>query len=137
MKQLRSEAAAVAERYKRRNVGDLYSMLRSEVMLSHQERQTALLRLFRKNAPAPLQELRVLEVGCGTGRNLLELIQLGFAPWNLVGNELLAERAKRARRTLPESTKILEGDAVCLPIERSSFDVVYASRRRFSTAAGE
>jgi SAM-dependent methyltransferase len=123
----RSEADAVVERYRRREAGDLYSMLRPEVMLSSQERQRGLLSLLRRHAPAPLQTLRVLEVGCGMGGNLVELIQLGFDPSNLVGAELLPDRAETARQRLPAHLKIYDGDALGLDIEPASFDIVYVS----------
>jgi SAM-dependent methyltransferase len=70
---------------------------------------------------------RVIEVGCGTGDNLLQLIQLGFEPANLAGNELLEERVAAARGRLPADVAIHPGDALELPVALGSFDVVYQS----------
>lgn len=53
---------------------------------------------------------------------------MGFRPDNLVGNELLSERSAAARLNLPEVTQMLHGDALQLPFEQDSFDVVYQSR---------
>ena len=50
-----------------------------------------------------LSQLRLLEVGCGAGGNLLELLRLGFAPEHLSGIELLPERLALARAVLPEA----------------------------------
>jgi SAM-dependent methyltransferase len=122
-----SEVRAVVERYERRDVGDLYSMTRPEILPAFQERQRGLLKLLRCHAPKSFEELRALEVGCGTGGNLLELIQLGFDPAHLVGSELLHDRVARARHKLPAGTKIHEGDAAALPFEAASFDIVYVS----------
>lgn len=127
MTELRSEADAVVERYRRRDASDLYSMLRPEVMLSSQERQRQLLSLLKRHALAPLERLRVLEVGCGMGGNLVELIQFGFEPGNLVGSELLPDRAEVARRRLPAGVRVYEGDALGLDLEPGSFDIVYVS----------
>jgi SAM-dependent methyltransferase len=106
---------------------DLYSILRPEVLYAFQERQRAILELLARHAPEQLNRMRVLEIGCGTGANLLELLRLGFEPSNLVGNELLPERATQARHNLPAATDIYPGDASRLPFEPASFDVVYQS----------
>lgn len=129
------EPTAVAERYARRaarqqarGVGvDLYSPLRPEVVLAMQQRQRVLLALLSRHATQPLNQLRVLEIGCGSGSNLLELASLGFDASRLVGNELLPERAAAARRQLPAATTLHEGDATQLPFEAASFDLVYQS----------
>lgn len=126
---------AVAERYARRaarhearGVGDdLYSPLRPEVALARQQRQRVMLDLLSRHAAQPLDQLRVLEIGCGSGSNLLELASLGFDASRLVGNELLPQRAAAARRQLPASTALHEGDATQLPFEGDSFDLVYQS----------
>ena len=77
---------------------DRYSLLRPEVW------QIAAGAPARDAAPVrarlgwrDLSTLRVLEVGCGSGGNLLELLRLGFAPAHLAGIELLPERFAQAR----------------------------------------
>jgi len=107
----RSDADAVVARYARREVGDLYSPLRPEVMLLLQERQRALLRLFSRVGIVDPAQIDALEVGCGSGGNLLELLRLGFAPERLSGIELLPERHAQARRVLPAATRLWLGDA--------------------------
>lgn len=121
------EPGAVAERYARRAVGDLYSPLRPEVWQAQQERQRVLTALLRRHVSRPLAELRVLEVGCGAGDNLLELLRLGFDPANLLANELLPGRAAAARRRLPVAIRLLEGDALALPLAEASLDIVLQS----------
>ena len=121
------ETRAIAERYARRNVGDRYHPLRPEIWQTRQDRERALIALLRRHARCPLAELDVLEVGCGHGDNLLELLRLGFDPARLVGNELLPERAASARLRLPAATRLLEGDATQLELTDGGFDIVYAS----------
>ena len=121
------EPDAVAERYARRAVSDRYSMLRPDVWHTVQERQRAMLRLFVRLGFNDLSALRLLEVGCGSGSNLQELLRLGFAPQQLSGAELLPERIAQARAGLPASVALLEGDATRLDLTPASFDIVFAS----------
>ncbi|MEQ1682343.1 MAG: class I SAM-dependent methyltransferase [Burkholderiaceae bacterium] len=121
------EPDAVAERYARRTATDRYSMLRPDVWHTVQERQRAMLRLFARLGFHDLSTLRLLEVGCGSGGNLQELLRLGFAPANLSGAELLPERIAQARAGLPGSVALFEGDATQLDLAPASFDIVFVS----------
>jgi SAM-dependent methyltransferase len=124
-----SEVDEIVERYERRKdvPANLYSLFRPEVLATFQARQRTLLYLFKKNGVRSLSNTSVLEIGCGSGVNLLELIWLGANPQNLIGNELLRDRIDRARITLPKSLQLLPGDASKLSIRPSSFDFVYQS----------
>jgi SAM-dependent methyltransferase len=121
------EPGAVAERYARRAKTDRYSMLRPDVWQTVQERQRAMLRLFARLGFNDLSVLRLLEVGCGSGGNLQELLRLGFAPQQLSGAELLPERIAQARAGLPASVALFEGDATQLDLAPASFDIVFVS----------
>ncbi len=125
-----TEAEKVQERYARRvtlGTDDRYSILNPSVWQGVQERQRALITLLSNHAPVSLAQLKVLEIGCGSGGNLLELLRMGLAPENLVGNELLSERATLARKNLPIACEVLEGDATTLGLLPNSFEVVYQS----------
>ena len=136
-----SEAQAVELRYGRRQTHsqqdgplDRYSALRSEVWLALQERQRALLRGFAACAqsrasatmvhPQPMAAWSLVEVGCGDGGNLLDLLRWGFLPPHLLGLELLPERLDHARRVLPASTPLWLGDATQAPVAPASQDFV-------------
>ena len=122
------EASAVRERYARRQPRDSYSMLNLAHCLASQERERAILQgLAYRLRGRRLEKLALLEVGCGTGTNLLEFLRMGFARENLCGLELLQERAAMAGRVLPDSVRLLEGDALVAPIEECSQDIVYQS----------
>ena len=124
---MNDEAKAVAERYARRGNVGRYSALQPDVWQTLQERQRALLRLFAARGVADLAPLRLLEVGCGSGGNLLEMIGLGFAPQHLSGIELLPERFAQARERLPSAVTLLQGDALAAGIEAASQDFVLQS----------
>ncbi|WPH13988.1 class I SAM-dependent methyltransferase [Variovorax paradoxus] len=74
-----------------------------------------------------LERRRLIEVGSGSGGNLLELLRLGFDPSNLRGVELLPERHAQARRFLPEAIALHLGDAMKLPVDAESHDAVLVS----------
>jgi SAM-dependent methyltransferase len=122
-----TEADAVAARYARRDAGDRYSLLRPEVWQTVQERQRAMLRLFAELGWHDLSQRRLVEVGCGAGGNLLELLRAGFDPARLTGIELLPERLARAREMLPAAVTLHQGDACALDLPEQSADAVLAA----------
>ena len=121
------ELDAVAARYARRGHVDRYSALRPDVWQTMQERQRELLRLFVRQGCDDLSQLRLTEVGCGSGGNLLDLLRLGFAPQHLQGLELLPERHEQARAVLPAALQLTLGDATRAPIAPASQDLVLQS----------
>jgi len=121
------EPEQLAGRYARRGGPDRYAAIHPDAWQMMQERQRAMLRLFARLGHADLGALRLLEVGCGGGANLLELLRLGFAPEHLCGAELLPERVAHARRMLPAGITLFEGDALRMPIAPASQDIVFVS----------
>jgi SAM-dependent methyltransferase len=122
------EADAVRKRYARRSHDTdarRYSMLSPAVFQSVHERQRQVLSLFRRLGFADVSSLRLVEVGAGSGAALLEFLRMGFAPENLVGIELLPERAAMARRLLPAGVQVVLGDASEQRIAAGSVDIVY------------
>lgn len=121
----RDEAQAVRERYARRLPGDpRYSLLAPAALLAFQERQRAVLSLFARLGWTDLSTLKLLEIGSGTGSNLLECLLVGFVPANLAGIELLHERHVTARDRLPSAVTLVEGDALTAIPAEASVDIV-------------
>jgi SAM-dependent methyltransferase len=119
------ETGRVAQRYARRaSAVDRYAIDSPGVRPMLQERRRAMLGLL---AGRDLAALRLVEVGCGTGGNLAELLELGFSAGHLQGIELLPDRLAQARALLPAAVRLIEGDASRVPIEPTSQDIVYAS----------
>ncbi|MCS7238151.1 MAG: class I SAM-dependent methyltransferase [Thermoguttaceae bacterium] len=125
-----AELAAIRARYARRRDGFAHqarSLLDPERLFRFQERERAVLRFLRRRAPKPLWELRILEIGCGYGGNLLQFARWGCRPENLYANELLEDRLEIARELLPRGVHLLPGDAAALDLEPGSFDIVLQS----------
>lgn len=125
---MQEELEQIRERYNRRDIkhDSRYNPLSPSVYMAQQEKVRALIRLLQAELES-LEDKTVLEIGCGSGMNLLQLIQLGFRPENLVANELLEERLAIASHNLPSSVKIIEGDASAIQSQVESYDIVYQS----------
>ncbi len=91
------------------------------------ERQRALAKMFAERGAEDLAVLRLTEVGCGGGGNLLELLRMGFRADHLVGVDLLSERVSQARLALPAALALHEGDATTLEMPVESQDIVFVS----------
>lgn len=123
---LQRELSQVAQRYARRArqlPADRYSLLRPEVWQMLHERQRAILQGLAARGIEPA-ELRLMEVGCGAGGNLLDFLRLGCRPEHLSGCELLPERLAQARELLPATVQLAAGDASSLAVAPGSQDVV-------------
>ena len=121
------QSQAIVERYERRRSADpRYSILNPDVWMTLQERQRAMLRRFALQG-SDLSNLRLLEVGCGEGGNLLELIRTGFAPEHLTGIELIEDRFNAARQRLPRALQLHLGDALAVDMPGASQDIVFVS----------
>lgn len=123
------EEELIRKRYERRiacNAPNSWSAFRPYSLRVRQERERALVELMNQHLPgAKIDTLRALEVGCGTGNNLLNLLALGFKPENLFGNDLMPEFVKAARKRLPEQLHIYGGDATKINIAPESMDLVF------------
>lgn len=69
---------------------------------------------------------KILDVGCGSGDSLLQFLNLGFAPGNLHGIELLCDRIAHAQQRLP-TANFVRGDASRMGYVSDSFDLVMES----------
>lgn len=125
----KEETEQIKERYNRRNnlSGDLYNPLKVDVIFRRQEFERSLIKIIRENFLYDLSDLKMLEIGCGQGTNLLKFLELGFKPENLFGNELIEERVLKARKILPSEVTIIEGDALNLKFKPGTFDIILQS----------
>lgn len=127
---MKNECDLIRERYEKRETALnhlRYNVLNPPVYMSMQEKERALIKWIYDAKIHPIENKRLLEIGCGTGANLLQFIRLGFDPANLVGNELLEDRVTVARKKLPQEIKIIPGDASEINMASNTVDIVYQS----------
>jgi SAM-dependent methyltransferase len=74
----------------------------SEEEVAHRNQQYwALAALFRRIGRLALANLKILDVGCGSGRMVRACLDLGAAPQNVIGVDLQPNRIEEARRLSP------------------------------------
>lgn len=125
-----NEVELIRGRYERRKNpthGNIYDPLHPVPLLSMQELERSVADLFNRSGLLPLSDKTVLEIGCGTGGILLMLLRFGFSPENLIGSELMEERASIAIHRLPKDVSVIVGDSSELNLPADSFDVVLQS----------
>jgi len=109
----RSNDAAGNDLYSHQNPGQLYAI---------QQRQRAVLRCFRKNGFHAFEYARILELGCGTGGVLLEMLSTGAALGRLHGTDLIFDRVTAAHGRVA-SLQLTCADGQALPYPANSFDL--------------
>ncbi len=115
--------AAYDGRVARHTAAGLYSPANAAHLFAIQGRQRALLRRLRDEGLWPLADKDILELGCGRGNVLLELLGYEATPSRLHGVDLLAERAAAAHARLPHLA-LSAASGARLPYADHSFDLV-------------
>lgn len=92
----------------------IYALARFDVLLGQALRNTKML---------PLTGKRILDVGCGTGRQLLSFLMQGALPDDLYGIDLIPERIAEAKAKHP-LIHLQVGSAEQLDYPDASFDLV-------------
>jgi SAM-dependent methyltransferase len=124
---LDTEDARVRAAYARRVEDGRYSWFNDAHLLAVQERERHALDLLRRNGLDSLADLRVLELGCGTGTWLREMIKWGVRPRNITGVDLLPDRLVEAERLCPAGVTLICANAASVKLSPSSFDIVLQS----------
>jgi SAM-dependent methyltransferase len=120
------EAGRLEEVYRRRDApraGPPSRLVSPGDLLILQERERLTAELLRESHPTGLAGLDILDFGCGSGWDLLELLALGAAAERLVGVDLLASRLARARRMLPAAA-LCRANGNALPHRDAAFDLI-------------
>jgi SAM-dependent methyltransferase len=92
-----------------------------------QEKERIFVSILARFDLAAIKTMKVLEIGCGGGDNILQFLRWGFLPENVKGNELMPNRCAQARHRLPAAVEIIEMDALGLCLSEGSFDIVLVS----------
>ncbi len=100
-----------------------YSFFDEANLFIIQGRERELLRFFNKHEITSLKGKKILDIGCGSGGELMNLIRYGAQPENLYGIDLLSERIDTAKSKHP--TVCFEcGDASTLVFNDKTFDMI-------------
>ncbi|HET9602982.1 MAG TPA: class I SAM-dependent methyltransferase [Gemmatimonadales bacterium] len=118
------DAERVRGAYARRQSGHRYDWDQPGQLFMMQALERQLLGALRRHHCLPLGKRRILEVGCGSGHFLRELIKWGAEPANLVGLDLLEARLVQARPRTPAGVALLQGNAAAMDFADGAFDVV-------------
>jgi SAM-dependent methyltransferase len=121
------DEAHVRSVFGRRGRSSRYSWFDAAHLYAMQEVERGLLRLMASHGIRTLAGLDILDVGCGSGVWLRELIKWGADPDRVSGVELLEERVRHARRLTPPAVSIACGSATALAHADASFDLVLQS----------
>lgn len=115
--------AAYAVREENLAGSDRYSLVNEAYLFTIQQRQRAVLRALQREGAWPLDDKRILEIGCGNGGVLSEFLGYGATPAGLHGAELLEDRLRVARSRLPH-LPLTCADGGFLPYPPGMFDIV-------------
>lgn len=92
----------VYETYRQKKFSQtVWSAARNQIQM--QERFRTIERVLKSEEMFPLTDFRILDVGCGMGQVLLDLVNWGAAPDNLYGIDLLPYQIEQAKKKLPQS----------------------------------
>ena len=133
------EQTRVTDYYRQRDADPTvqYDPFSHWVARTLKHRDLTLINALRRARLGSVSSLRGLEIGCGSGGNLLFLLRLGFRPEHLTGNDIMGERIDQARQRLPDAVRLLTGSADHLDLESESIQVVLQSLVFSSIMDGE
>jgi SAM-dependent methyltransferase len=120
----------IREVYARRRVrvpDARYSFFDRGYLALAQERERAIVACLERHALLPLAERDLLEVGCGSGYWLRELVKYGARPDRLWGIDLLRDSLERARELCAPGVRLAQGNGCALPFADGQFDLVLQS----------
>ena len=120
------EIERIKKAYARRDLlitDDRYSYFNQANLFIVHRREKEMLRLLQYAGMNSLKDKRILDVGCGRGRELQRFVDYGALSKNLFGIDLLPERIDQAQELNP-GVDFKCGDAQKLPCKDESFDIV-------------
>lgn len=124
---MQSEAERIRRVYAARTDTAKYSWFSKGQQLILQGAARGLLEALRRAGMTRLDDVRVLEIGCGGGHWLREMVQWGVRPEHLVGIDLISERLVDARERCAPTVRFATASAAALPFGDGTFDIVLQS----------
>ncbi len=111
------------ERRRREIPADFYSPMRLPNVFINTQRNRRLMQLLRRENVTSFVGRRILDVGCGTGEWLLDLLSWGATPEALCGIDIDPKQIADAVENLP-NVDLRVGNAARLPWPDGSLDIV-------------
>jgi SAM-dependent methyltransferase len=102
---------------------DRYARIHAENLCRYHENEIAMATMFRAIGLSSLARLRILDIGCGRGAWLRQLLEYGAEPSRLFGLDLLENHVRDALRLNP-ALHFACSDASQLPFPDGRFDLV-------------
>ncbi len=99
--------------------------LNPEVLFQVLAAEKAFVLAMRRIAHNPT-EAKVLDVGCGSGGDVYQLLRAGYLPENISGIDIQQDRLSDAKRLYP-TIQFIYGDASKINFPDSSFDLLFES----------
>ena len=122
-----SDIQRMREEYARRaalaGIDERYSSSNPSYQWMLKSRRDTIIEFLKRYQKSDLSELRILEIGCGSGGVIQEFINLGAAHVNSFGIDLLFDRLSEANNLLP-GCLWMTADGRHLPFPSDSFDLV-------------
>lgn len=120
------ERARIASVYARRKLGagpSRYTHFSRPHLFMLQQLEREILGILSDNG-SKIGDIKVLDVGCGNGYFLRQLVQWGAEPKNLFGVDILEERINSAKLISPPDIGYACGNADSLGFDSGCFDVI-------------
>ena len=124
---IRAEEVRIRAAYARRKEGNRYSWFQPGQLFIVQQRERRMLSLLERTECAHLESKTILEIGCGSGYWLRELVKWGARPENLTGIDMLRDRLSMARQLCAPAVRLQCASAAELPFKNGRFDLVLQS----------
>jgi len=130
MGKIENEELRIRQAYARREASGkaaLYSWSRPDAIYMGYREKAAWARALKLLGFTDLSQLEILDVGCGVGDWLRQLLEWGADPGRLHGIDLLADRIARAQALSPATIDFQVGNACDLDFPDGSLDLCMAS----------
>ena len=124
------EETRIREAYARRERGSClgqFSLFNQGNLFMLQERERRTLSILAQAGWSSLSGVQILDVGCGDGFWIRDLIRWGANPGSITGVDLLASRVANARCLSPVGVTVQCRNATVLQIPDESFDLIIQS----------
>lgn len=130
MGQIEQEELRIRQAYARRdNIGKirLYTWDRQDAAYNAYRQKVAWIKALKEAGFKDLAGLEILDVGCGAGGWLRQMLAWGADPGRLHGLDLLENRIARAKALSPPAMDFRVGNACALDFPNNSLDLCIVS----------